>query len=90
MNESQVPKVQSVDKLTPGRVAQGLGGVFTVTGTPTCAPKPRGKSPGWQTGKKRHRKNRYPVVRKQDLDHLKNHQLLFNTQDYSLFHYVSD
>ncbi|WP_187289683.1 hypothetical protein [Trichormus azollae] len=47
MNESQVRKVQSVDKLTPGRVAQGLGGVFAVIGTPTSAPKPRGKSPGW-------------------------------------------
>ncbi|MDK2413462.1 hypothetical protein QHH11_27805 [Aphanizomenon sp. PH219] len=24
----------------------------------------RSKSPGWQPGKKRHRKNRYPIVKK--------------------------
>ncbi|MEH2115138.1 hypothetical protein, partial [Nostoc sp.] len=47
--------------------------------TPTSAPKPRGKSPGWQPGKKRHSKNRYPIVKKQSHDHVKNHPLLFNT-----------
>lgn len=41
-----------------------MGGVFAVIGTPTSAPKPRGKSPGWEPGKKRHRKNRYPIVKK--------------------------
>jgi hypothetical protein len=55
---------KSVDKLTPGRVAQAMGGVFAVIGTPTSAPKPRGKSPGWQPGKKRHRKNPCPIVKK--------------------------
>ncbi|MFB2771486.1 hypothetical protein ACE1AT_19685, partial [Pelatocladus sp. BLCC-F211] len=46
------------------RVAQAMGGVFAVIGTPTRAPKPRGKSPGWQPGKKRLRKNRCPIVKK--------------------------
>ncbi|MEH2450490.1 hypothetical protein [Nostoc sp.] len=60
-----------------------MGGVFAVIGTPTFAPKPRGKSPGWEPGKKRHRKNRCPIVKKTVTRHLKNHQLLFNIQDYS-------
>ncbi|MBD2534017.1 hypothetical protein H6G97_32515 [Nostoc flagelliforme FACHB-838] len=34
-------------------------------GTPALPPKPRGKSPGWEPGKKRHRKNRCPIVKKQ-------------------------
>lgn len=28
--------------------AQAMGGVFAVIGTPSCLPKPRGKSPGWK------------------------------------------
>jgi len=57
-----------------------MGGVFAAIGTPTCLPKPRGKSPGWEPGKKRHRKNRYPIVKKTvTLLHVKSHQLLFNT-----------
>ena len=43
--------------LTPGRVAQGFGAVIAMIGTPTCSPKPRGKSPGWQKGKIRRKKN---------------------------------
>ncbi len=50
--------------LTPGRVAQAFGGVLAVIGTPARAPKPRGKSPGWQKGKKRTKRTRYPVVKK--------------------------
>jgi hypothetical protein len=48
--------------LTPGRVAQGIGGVLAVIGTPTRAPKPRGKSPGWPQGRPRKRRERYEVV----------------------------
>ncbi|MEH2363381.1 hypothetical protein [Nostoc sp.] len=64
VTDNPLPWQKSSDKLTPGRVAQAMGGVFAVIGTPTKAPKPRGKSPGWQTGKKRHRKNRCPIVKK--------------------------
>ncbi|MEM7591380.1 MAG: NF041680 family putative transposase [Cyanobacteria bacterium P01_A01_bin.83] len=50
--------------LTPGRVAQGFGTVIATLGTPASAPKPRGKSPGWQHGKVRKKKIRYPLVKK--------------------------
>ncbi|MBG1265066.1 NF041680 family putative transposase [Nostoc sp. WHI] len=64
VTDNPLPWQRSSDKLTPGRVAQAIGGVFAVIGTPTSEPKPRGKSPGWQTGKKHHRKNRCPIVKK--------------------------
>ena len=57
-------KPQPPEKLTPGRVAQSLGGVLATIGTPAKPPKPRGKSPGWEKGKKRNKKTRYPVVKK--------------------------
>ncbi len=57
-------KSQEAASLTPGRVAQAFGGVLAAIGTPACAPKPRGKSPGWQKGKKRTKRTRYPVVKK--------------------------
>lgn len=62
--DNPLPWQKSMDKLTPGRVAQAMGGVFAVIGTPTSPPKPRGKSPGWTPGKHRVRKNRYPTVKK--------------------------
>jgi hypothetical protein len=64
VTDNPLPWQKSQGNLTPGRVAQALGGVFAAIGTPTSAPKPRGKSPGWQPGKKRHRKNRCPIVKK--------------------------
>lgn len=57
-------KPQSVGNLTPGRVAQGMGGVIATIGTPTCVPKPRGKSPGWPLGKARTCRERQPVLKK--------------------------
>ncbi len=57
-------KPQLKEKLTPGRVAQSIPGVLAAIGTPAHTPKPRGKSPGWKTGKKRNKKPRYPVVKK--------------------------
>ena len=50
--------------LTPGRVAQSFGTVIATIGTPTRFPKPRGKSPGWQKGKIRPKKIRFPIVKK--------------------------
>ncbi|MEH2310035.1 MAG: hypothetical protein V7K35_01060 [Nostoc sp.] len=64
VTDNPLPWQKSFDKLTPGRVAQAMGGVFAVIGTPTSAPKPRGKSPGWKSGKPRTRKNRFPIVKK--------------------------
>lgn len=53
-----------VEKLTPGRVAQSFLGLLVEIGTPAKPPKPRGKSPGWDSGKKRHKRTRYPTVKK--------------------------
>ncbi|MGJ5634910.1 NF041680 family putative transposase, partial [Nostoc sp. CALU 1950] len=62
--DNPLPWQKSLDKLTPGRVAQAMGGVLAAIGTPATPPKPRGKSPGWKSGKTRSRKNRYPTVKK--------------------------
>lgn len=51
-------------RLTPERVKQSFGGLFSRIGTPARAPKKRGKSPGWIRGRPRHRRDRQPVVRK--------------------------
>ena len=66
IEENPLPwqKPQALDKLTPGRVAQSFSGLLSVIGTPAKSPKPRGNSPGWETGKKRNKKPRYPVVKK--------------------------
>ncbi|MBE9107212.1 hypothetical protein IQ229_20465 [Nostoc cf. edaphicum LEGE 07299] len=64
VTDNPLPWQKSQGNLTPGRVAQAMGGVFAAIGTPALPPKPRGKSPGWEAGKKRHRKNRCPIVKK--------------------------
>jgi hypothetical protein len=64
VSDNPLPWQKSVDKLTPGRVAQAMGGVLMAIGTPASPPKPRGKSPGWKTGQQRQRRINYPVVRK--------------------------
>lgn len=51
-------------QLTPGRVHQAMGGILAGIGTPAAAPKPRGKSPGWPTGRIRAKRTRYPVIKK--------------------------
>ena len=58
------PLQKSITNLTPGRVAQSMGGVLAAIGTPAQQPKPRGKSPGWSTGQPRRRRIRYPIVKK--------------------------
>jgi len=62
--DNPLPWQKSLDKLTPGRVAQAMGGILAAIGTPATLPKPRGKPPGWEPGKPRTRKNRYPSVKK--------------------------
>ena len=62
--DNPLPWQKSQAKLTPGRVAQAMGGILAAIGTPASAPKPRGKSPGWPTGEQRQRRTRYPVVKK--------------------------
>ncbi|WP_375453231.1 NF041680 family putative transposase [uncultured Nostoc sp.] len=62
--DNPLPWQKSLDKMTPGRVAQAMGSIFAVIGTPARSPKPRGKSPGWKPGKPRQRRIRYPIVKK--------------------------
>ena len=64
VTDNPLPWQKSQGNLTPGRVAQAMGGVFAVIGTPTRPPKPRGKSPGWEPGKPRQRRICYPIVKK--------------------------
>lgn len=46
-------KPQASDQLTPNRVIQSLAGHLSQVGTPVRPVRPRGKSPGWPTGRKR-------------------------------------
>jgi len=50
--------------LTPERTRHGLAALFKQIGTPAAAPQSRGKSPGWQKGRSRTRRDRHKVVRK--------------------------
>jgi hypothetical protein len=59
-----LPWQKSLNKMTPGRVAQSMGSILAVIGTPARSPKPRGKSPGWKTGQPRQRRIRCPIVKK--------------------------
>lgn len=45
--DNPLPWQKSMPYLTPGRVAQSMGGVLAAIGTPAVPPKPRGKSPRW-------------------------------------------
>lgn len=62
--DNPLPWQKQIAQLTPGRVAQAMGGVFALIGTPAQPPKPRGKSPGWPPGEPRLRRPTYPVVKK--------------------------
>ena len=50
--------------LTPGRVLLGLGALFVQIGGLTRPPQPRGKSPGWPTGRSRTRPQRFRVLKR--------------------------
>ena len=50
--------------LTPGRVLLGLGALFVQIGGLTRPPQPRGKSPGWPTGRPRTRPQRFAVFKR--------------------------
>jgi hypothetical protein len=66
VNDVRLPwqKPQVAEHRTPGRVRQGMAGLLAVIGTPAPWPKPRGKAPGWPTGRLRKRRERYAVVKK--------------------------
>ena len=50
--------------VTPRQVRRVMLSILLQLGTPAKPPKPRGKSPGWPTGRKRTPAPRFPVVRK--------------------------
>ena len=64
VSDNPLPWQKSIDQLTPGRVAQSMGGILAAIDTPARPPKTRGKSPGWKTGMPRQRRIRYPIVKK--------------------------
>lgn len=64
VEENYLPWQKPQTNLSPGRVAQSMLGLLVEIGTPAKSPKPRGKSTGWQPGKKRNKRTRYPVVKK--------------------------
>ena len=66
-NESQanpLPWQKPLKHKTPGRVADAFAPILANVGTPAEAPQPRGKSPGWPTGKIRTPRKRFPTVKK--------------------------
>lgn len=64
IRDYHLPWQKPLTNLTPGRVAQSMISLLFKIGTPASAPKRRGNSPGWLTGRSRQRKTRYPIVKK--------------------------
>jgi Transposase DDE domain len=62
--DAPLPWQKPMTKLTPGRIADSFAPLLVRIGSPAPDPKPRGKSPGWPTGKARKRRTRYPIVKK--------------------------
>lgn len=64
VKDKHLPWQKPQTLLTPGRVAQSMLGLIAEIGTPAISPKLRGKSCGWQKGRKRSQRTRYPIVKK--------------------------
>lgn len=64
VQDYRLPWQKPLKILTPGRVLQNFQGLFPQIGTPTCQVKKRGKSPGWQTGRKRSPPPRFKTVKR--------------------------
>lgn len=64
VTDKPLPWQKAQPQLTPGRVRQSIGAILTQIGTPTRVPKPRGKSAGWPSGRRRQRAPRYPIAKK--------------------------
>jgi hypothetical protein len=64
VEDTYLPWQKPQKNLSPGRVAQSMFGLLVEIGTPARYPKPRGKSTGWEPGRKRNKRTRYPVVKK--------------------------
>ena len=64
VSDQPLPWQKPQADLTPGRVTLGLGALFAQFEPITTAPKTRGKSPGWPSGRSRTRPRRYPVLKR--------------------------
>jgi hypothetical protein len=64
VTDQPLPWQKPQTKLTPGRVMLGLGALFAQIGTLTRSPQPRGKSPGWPSGRPRTRPRRFAVLKR--------------------------
>ncbi|MCA6623946.1 MAG: hypothetical protein IM542_15535 [Pseudanabaena sp. M165S2SP1A06QC] len=50
--DTSLPWYKHQSNLTFGRVAQGFAALLVRIDSPACYPQPRGKSLGWQSGRK--------------------------------------
>lgn len=62
-----LPWQKPLQHLSPGRVCQAMPAILARIGTPTQVCKPRGKSPGWKTGRARAHRPVYDLIRSPDL-----------------------
>ncbi|MGB5634813.1 MAG: NF041680 family putative transposase [Waterburya sp.] len=64
VEDHRLPWQKPQTNLTPQRVAQSIFSLLIDIGSPTQAPKTRGKSPGWEKGHQRSKRKTYPTVKK--------------------------
>ena len=64
VSDQPLPWQKPQTDLTPGRITQGLGALFAQFEHISAAPKTRGKSPGWLSGRQRTRPRHYPVFKR--------------------------
>jgi hypothetical protein len=64
VQDCRLPWQKPLTILTPGRILQGFQRLFAQIGSPTRPVKTRGKSPGWQTGRKRAPPGRFKTVKR--------------------------
>ena len=64
VQDCRLPWQKPLKTLTPGRILQGFQLLFPHIGTPTSSVKTRGKSPGWQKGRKRSPPSRFKTVKR--------------------------
>lgn len=62
VEDCPLPWQKPQQKLSPGRVSQGLQNLLVTIGTPTRLCKSRGKATGWPTGKPRTHRERHDLV----------------------------
>jgi hypothetical protein len=64
VKEHHLPWQKPQENLTPQRVAQSMILLLLEIGSPALTPKSRGKSNGWQKGRKRNKAKVYPTIKK--------------------------